>query len=810
MQKWAQATFILFAIGLAVQLSAQEPDIAYYTFNQTSGQSVPNLADPGQGANPAFMAAAPSWQTSGGPASGAMNEYINVSGQPNGIETGIALPSSGDFTIEFWLRTSSNQLEGILTNKDDFHITVQPDGHVRWDITAGESVESRNPINDGNWHHIACVYDQRGGNDRADIYTDGGSRERENVNPYPSWGPTTCKLLVFDRYDAYTGDFDEFRWWDSRRTGNQIRNTDDIELLPSQAFVFGPNLANIPDNSTYTHPDIPEQSSVVLPFEFHNLDTQNYTAVSASITGQSGATASIATQTGGSVATGNFTPFSIDLDVMTVAYSIDVEIDYTRNGTPLTYTFTIAGNTRNPLPDWMYYRFNEGTGNTTANDAGAPATATFTGGQAWNTTDPQHGNASVEATSGYLDTGFAPTVVNGNDFTLEWWMRTSTTSGTQGIASAGTDVAFGLFNGELTIKKPGEYWYVNINTTVNDNTWHHVAFVYTTATGNLEAFLDGISIANRNFPINFTGADLDLFRFEANTNAPFQGELDEFRLWDGLIVPPEIIDNSGGEIVPDIVVHRPLNTVIPHNGTDSITGASAGVSVNLDYTVENAGQTTLDVTSASITPVANCTVVPLTTYNQSLGENATAPLSVSVTPTASGYFEATLVINSNDPDTATYTITISGIATGVQDLDVQRPASTSIPHLSTDTVNGTTENVATNLLYTLDNSGGAVLNISGVTGNSSGTCTVTVNSFPATIGASSTGTLDIDITPLVDGAFSASFTVNSNDPNTPAYTVTVAGNAQGQPNLVVRDSSLAIITDTGSDTINGTIASATT
>ncbi|MHC4841794.1 MAG: LamG domain-containing protein, partial [Planctomycetota bacterium] len=661
MQKWLQTTLILFAVAAAGQAFAQEPEFAYYTFNQTSGQTVPNYAVPGLGNNPAFLSAPPIWQTTGGPAGGALNEYVDLSAAQNGIDTGITMPAGNqDFTIEFWFkRNNASGIEVFVTNNNNFHIYMDGAGRIRWIIGPGETLNSPGTgYDDNNWHHIACTYDRRGGNDRARLYVDGTRYDNNNVTD-PTWGSSTVHLFRFAGLYQFGGQFDEFRWWDNNLGTGQIRNNDDVEQLPAQPFLLGPNLVNILDASTYAHPDVIENATHSLPFEFHNGDATDYTGVSVSVIGQSGATAVVSTALSSPVTSGSSGAFDIDITVTNVPYSIDLQIDYTHLAVPQTYTWTISGNTKVGLPDWLYYRFNEGSGSTAANDSGAPTPATFSVAPTWNTIDPAIGTASVDANGGELDTGFNVNVLNGLDFTMEFWMRTNTTTGNQGMVSSNNEFGFGLFNGELTVRRPGTWIYVNQSTTVNDGLWHHLAYVYDDTAGTLTIHLDGNTIFSYTFPLTLTnGNNLMLWR-NYDAAQPFVGEIDEFRLWDGVVIPPTIGGGSGGEIIPDIVMHRPFGSVLANGSTDTVVGAFETIASNLTYTVENAGDITLNVSSATITPVTNCSVGALA-YTASIGESGTDAFVVSITPTITGYFEATLIVNSNDPDTPAYTITVSG------------------------------------------------------------------------------------------------------------------------------------------------------
>ena len=77
---------------------------------------------------------------------------------------------------------------------------------------------------------------------------------------------------------------------------------------------------------------------------------------------------------------------------------------------------------------------------------------------------------------------------------------------------------------------------------------------------------------------------------------------------------------------------------------------------------------------------------------------------VRCTPTDSGERTATVSLSSNDPDESPYTFAIA--CSGVTpEIDIQRPASTSIVNSGTDDIGNQTPGTVS-LTYTVDNSGG--------------------------------------------------------------------------------------------------------
>jgi len=115
--------------------------------------------------------------------------------------------------------------------------------------------------------------------------------------------------------------------------------------------------------------------------------------------------------------------------------------------------------------------------------------------------------------------------------------------------------------------------------------------------------------------------------------------------------------------------------------------------------------------------------------------------------------------------------------TNMPEIDVQRPASTSIADGGTDNLGSHTLGTV-NLAYTIDNTiGTAQLNVTSVTAsnyvNSSGFSVSTT--LPLNVAAGGTGTLDVSFNVPTAGAFSLDVDLASNDADENPYDVTITG-----------------------------------
>jgi LPXTG-site transpeptidase (sortase) family protein len=258
-----------------------------------------------------------------------------------------------------------------------------------------------------------------------------------------------------------------------------------------------------------------------------------------------------------------------------------------------------------------------------------------------------------------------------------------------------------------------------------------------------------------------------------------------------------------GQNLPEIDVQRPSATSIADGGTDALANQTVGT-VNLTYTVDNsAGTAQLDVTGVSATNYTNSSgFSSSTTFPLNIAAGDTGTIDIYFDIDAAGAFSFDMDIASNDADEATYDIKVSGTRIGVPEIDVQRPAATSIADGGTDTL--ANQSVGTvNLTYTIDNSAGTdQLTVTGVSAdnysNSSGFNSTTT--FPLNIAAGDTDTIDISFDIDAVGAFSFDMDIASNDADEATYDIKVSSMGV-TPEIDVQRPATTSIADGGTDTL---------
>ncbi|MBL8896187.1 MAG: LamG domain-containing protein [Planctomycetes bacterium] len=207
------------------------------------------------------------------------------------------------------------------------------------------------------------------------------------------------------------------------------------------------------------------------------------------------------------------------------------------------------------LPQILYYRFNEGSGTTTANFASpgqGSSNVPFVGTPTWQTPG-QVGAAHVDFGTGSagaanIASGWA-TDLSG-DWTIECWIRPNA-SGTglqyiYGDTTANNPSSFRVFLGGVAgtgIFLRTGWPDLNIVPPFSMNVaglWTHVAVTQDATAGLLTGYINGVQIVQvaSTGPNQLRGSN---FRLGGYTGASqFNGAIDEFRVWNVARTPAEI------------------------------------------------------------------------------------------------------------------------------------------------------------------------------------------------------------------------------------------------------------------------------
>ena len=144
-------------------------------------------------------------------------------------------------TVEAWIKTSSNYnpntggVQGVIsdwgtfTNSNRSTFNVLFNNAIRFEVN-GNGVNGTIPVNDGNWHHVAMVYDPLA-TLKVSLYVDGILDVAGNLTIPVNTLSTYVRIgQRVDGLHFFNGKIDEYRLWSVALTQAQIIANKDKEL----------------------------------------------------------------------------------------------------------------------------------------------------------------------------------------------------------------------------------------------------------------------------------------------------------------------------------------------------------------------------------------------------------------------------------------------------------------------------------------------------------------------------------------------------------------------------------------------------
>jgi len=240
---------------------------------------------------------------------------------------------------------------------------------------------------------------------------------------------------------------------------------------------------------------------------------------------------------------------------------------------------------------------------------------------------------------------------------------------------------------------------------------------------------------------------------------------------------------GGGPSGPQEISVARGATAVTDGGTDMLGSTAFGVSVPVVYTISNSGAVTLALTGTPVVAISgqsNCTAAVAVQPGATVSGGGNVSFTVNLNVASAAAFSFAVSIANDDTDENPFDFTASGTGATVPEIDLQRPAATSIASGGTDTLAtplAVGPNAAIN--WTIANLGSAVLNLSGtpiVQATPVANCTLTVTQpVAATVAAAASTTFGVAINVTGAGAFSFTASIASNDADENPYTFTVSG-----------------------------------
>jgi hypothetical protein len=184
-----------------------------------------------------------------------------------------------------------------------------------------------------------------------------------------------------------------------------------------------------------------------------------------------------------------------------------------------------------------------------------------------------------------------------DDFTIEFWMKTTQTGNTgaqwysgKGLVDAeypsgandfgtslhGNKVAFGIGNPDYTIVS---------NTIVNDGIWKHVAVTRTKSTGVINIYINGVldNTGTSSNVVSLTApSTIRIGGIQTSSNY-FNGTLDDIRIWNYVRTSNQILGNMNLELLGNeagLVVYYNCNQGTPNAINTNLTTINNEVSTN--------------------------------------------------------------------------------------------------------------------------------------------------------------------------------------------------------------------------------------
>lgn len=236
---------------------------------------------------------------------------------------------------------------------------------------------------------------------------------------------------------------------------------------------------------------------------------------------------------------------------------------------------------------------------------------------------------------------------------------------------------------------------------------------------------------------------------------------------------------------PEMDVSRGASP-ISNGASDTLGTFIPGTSQTVTYTIANTGTAALNLTGAPNLVVVNLTsnVSSATVTSQpasSISAGNSTNFTVTYVVAGAGAFSFSISINNTDANENPYAWTVSGAGASVPEMDVLRGVA-SISDGGTDSIGNQSTGSAATITYTISNTGGAALTLTGspivaVSGASNCAATVVLQPPASSVAPSTSATFSVDVTPTATGSFSFTLTIANDDANENPYDWTVIGNA---------------------------------
>lgn len=523
---------------------------------------------------------------------GFAQQGADLSGGTDQINTTHNFDMSNGFTVEFNINVNTLQnfnagiTKGIgaLAGPLDCYINSNGDLIV-WlgDGVSTSNISVSNAITAGQWYHIAIVADLF----TAEVFIDGVSA---GTFSHPAMANSSNPMIIGDRFDDATNSdamYDNVRVWSGLRTATEILDNKDrclsgnepgLEILYQFESGSYPTVSDLATGNGVQNGSFVNGGSVGSGFSCICVDDQPVTAASANVSCGGSTTIDL-----GSSQSGVIYYLQNDADNSYVAGPMS------GNGSGLSMPTGTIGST------------------TTYNVRGIDVTTglDFDGS---NEAIVAPDNAALDFTT---------------NMTIELWIYPRSTANQKLVAKSpiGSGFVLGITSGTLYPEiwdNGGTFYGFNGFGNIVSNEWNHVALTWETG-GDMIAYINGeevhrIAASANPMSVNTNTLSIGTSAF----GLPFNGKMDDIRLWNTTRTASEIKNNmfsclSGTE--PGLVTYYDLEDGAGSTvATDkSPTGNNATLNGSMDPATDWVdGFANCATCEFTMTQTATVTVDPLT------------------------------------------------------------------------------------------------------------------------------------------------------------------------------------------------------
>ena len=220
------------------------------------------------------------------------------------------------------------------------------------------------------------------------------------------------------------------------------------------------------------------------------------------------------------------------------------------------------------------------------------------------------------------------------------------------------------------------------------------------------------------------------------------------------------------------VVQTPRISITPED--ISFGSVQAGLSAQQSVTITNTGNTGLGLTNIFVDGTDADVFTVTNQCGSSLAPEASCAVDVTFAPSTEGTRNATLTIESTDPENESVSVPLSGKGTLAPTPEISvTPESVDLGRV----LSGTSATAQ----VTVDNNGNAALQIDSITLTGANAADFIQTNDCTTVAAGESCTIDLNYTAGAPGVSNATLVVRSNDPETAETSVSVTAESYEEP-----------------------------